>query len=503
MRFKAFLLVLVLTIVMLQSGVAATSIGFERDCMFIVAGKNATEDGSVLMAYNNDYSGNNALRIEVIPREKHQLGDFFNLIAGQKIPQPSETYAYKRFVNHWEPTAEKNTFCEGGINEYQVGVLFGTWARSYNTGIEEADPLIPDGFGDEFWHLILERAKTAREGLELFQWMVENYGIGDWSIGSLAIGDPDEVWVIEMSGGKHWAAQRVPDDSYFVEANALQLREINLQDKDNYRGPKDLISFVRKVGVYNPKNDGEFDFAKAYGGMEVMNPYNRLRIWRAQSLLTPSANLKPEASYEECKIFLKPDKKIKPQDLMAVMRSHYEGTPYDTTDNYELGSPHLYGKERTLCVGSTNYSAIWQLRNWLPNDIGGIIWVAMGSPCASVYVPFYVGITDTPEVYRMGNGLYDTESAFWVYRGINNLISGHYGQFIGYVQETWSEFEKLEFEIQGIIEKTALELYKNNPSLAKKFLTMYSSAQAMDAYNTGIMIQRELQTRITKLVPLW
>jgi len=501
-KIIVFCLSLVLAIGIMPGGIAFAhddGIVPEKDCMFIAAGKDATADGSVLMAYNNDFSGNNALHLESVSRIKHKPGETFTLIAGQKIPQPRETYAYKRFKNFWEPAKAKNTFCEGGINEFQVGVLFGTWARSYNTGIAEADPTIANGFGDELWYLILERCKTAKEGVELFKWLVDNYGVGDWAIGSLAIADTNEVWVIEMSGGKHWAAQRVPDDSYIVVANALQLREIDLQDQNNFRGPDDLISFAEQVGVYDPETDGTFDFAKAYGGMEVMDPINRYRIWRAQSLLTPSANIQVDAPYEQCQVFLQPDEKIKPQDLMTIMRSHYEGTPQDKSDGYTLGNPHLLGGGGTLCVGTCNYSAIWQLRGNMPNDIGGVLWTAMASPCSSVYVPFYLGNKDTPEVYKIGNGLYDDKSAFWVYRGISNLISGYYGKYIGDVQSTWSKIEAQEFASQPNIEKKAMELYKKNPAQARAYLTKYSEQQAMDAYKAGIQLQKDLQLKITKL----
>lgn len=487
------------------------SIEHPRGCMFFVAGKDTSADGSVLMAYNNDYRGVNALRVEVVPRKQYKPGDTFTLMYGQEIPQPPETYSYIRLNNHLLPRPGKNEFFEGGMNEFQVGILYGTWA-SYLSAIEEADPPVADGFGDEMWYLILERSRTAREGVELFAELVNEFGVGDWSIGTLAIGDPNEVWWIEIAGGRHWVTRRVPDDAYAVAVNALQIREVDLEDTDNFMGSADLIDFAIEVGTYDPEVDGDFDFALAYGGEAIMSGSNLNRRWASQNMLTPSANIPLDAPYEEVDVFLAPDEGLIPQDIMKVMRNHFEGTELDLSEGYTLGNPHF--THRPSCHRTTNYSVVWQMRDWLPDEIGGVMYVAMGSPCTSAYVPFYVGITDTPEVYQMGNAYYDPVSAFWVYREISNLVSVNYGKAIGFAQAEWQAYEESVFAAKEEIEAAALAHYNFSPGessrdeqkpkglqqvgreRARQFLTEYCFEESMRAYNIGKEIIGDLHYRI-------
>lgn len=481
-----------------QAVAGADTLG-PRQCMFVVAGRDATADGSVLMAYNNDYYGNNAVRVEGVPRKMHKRGDTFTLYGGQSIPQPRMTYKYTKLELHYLPTQAKNVFTEGGINEHQVGVLYGSWASAYTPQVAAADPPIASGLGDELWYLILERCKTAREGMDLVEQLLNTYGSSDWCIGTLAIGDPHEVWWIEQAGGHHWAAVRVPDDAYVVEANALQIREVNLADRDNFRGSPDLVQYAESLGIYNPQTDGPFDFAKVYGMTKTLTASgNANRIWGVQSVFTPSANTQPTDPYENRHVFLTPDSKITSADLMKVMRSHYEGTPLDTTSGYTLGNPH-YTKSRPLCYRTTNYSAVWQLRDWLPDDIGGVMRVAMASPCGSVFVPFYAGISDTPREFHMGDGNYDTRSAFWVFRGIDNLVSGHYGQLISMVQQTWGAWESARLAEQPSVEQKALDYYHRSPQKAERFLTDYCLDTAHDAYEAGKALTGQLQTKTVSL----
>jgi hypothetical protein len=68
----------------------------ERDhgCTMILVGKEATEDGSVLLAYNNDWDGKGASHVVCVPRKTYEPGTMRMLSNGEEIPQPAQTYAY-------------------------------------------------------------------------------------------------------------------------------------------------------------------------------------------------------------------------------------------------------------------------------------------------------------------------------------------------------------------------------------------------------------------------
>ena len=125
--------------------------------------------------------------------------------------------------------------------------------------------------------------------------------------------------------------------------------------------------------------------------------------------------------------------------------------------------------------------------------------VAMASPCGSVFVPFYAGISDTPREFHIGDGNYDTRSAFWVFRGIDNLVSGHYGQLISMVQQTWGAWESARLAEQPSVEQKALDYYHRSPQKAERFLTDYCLDTAHDAYEAGKALTGQLQTKTVSL----
>jgi dipeptidase len=63
-----------------------------------------------------------------------------------------------------------------------------------------------------------------------------------------------------------WAAQRVPDGHFAVVHNVFVLREIDLNDKVNYRYSANMIDVAKSWGAY--KDGDAFDFAKVFSGGE-------------------------------------------------------------------------------------------------------------------------------------------------------------------------------------------------------------------------------------------
>lgn len=66
------------------------------------------------------------------------------------------------------------------------------------------------------------QASSAREAAQLLGSLVERLGAGE-GFGVL-LADPQEAWYLETASGHHWAAQRVPDDAFFVSANQVRFQ---------------------------------------------------------------------------------------------------------------------------------------------------------------------------------------------------------------------------------------------------------------------------------------
>jgi dipeptidase len=153
----------------------------------------------------------------------------------------------------------------------------------------------------------------------------------------------------------------------------------------------------------------------------------------------------------------------------------------------------------------TDASTVAHLRGWLPPEIGGVLWLSVGTPCSSVYVPYYLGVLDFPKPYAFLSDAYDRENAFWVFNSLENLVDRYYtekGKFekgetkaIDYVAGFWKEFEDGEFAMQAAVEKTALELYQKEKPLARSFLDAHSYALSLRAFVQAQSLGDILRTR--------
>lgn len=467
-------------------------------CTSLIVGKEATVDGSVLVAKGEDIAGDTAQQIQCVERKYHDEGELWTLLSGRQIPHVRIEYSHIQYNSNFDYLGARYSYCAWNpnyLNEW--GVLTGDDAGSVR---EENKKEFPEAgiYAAEVKHVMGTRGKTARDAILAAGKLIDKYGFGKTGSGQRKadgamyfVADNDEGWWMEVVTGHHWAAQRCPDDAVMMRANSFRIGEINLKDKDNFLGSKDLVSHAVDMNWYDPDKDGEFNFSKVYGSpTSLASPTNRLRELMCLRTFAPSLNIsKMEDDFPDSIIF-KPDKKVSKEELMAFMRTHYEGTEYDSTDNYRLGNPH-HTPERTVCTAATVSVTIAQLRPWLPKEIGSCLWIAQSSPCISVYTPWYFGITDTPEVYRNAVDKYNPDSAWWRFRLLGMLANMNYKECIEIIKPVWEEQEKEMLAQQDAIEKTALELYDKSADHARALLTAYCNAWGMTAYDKAGWLRDE------------
>lgn len=236
-------------------------------CTNFLVGKYASVDGSTMITYSAD---SYALFGELYhwPAKKYSQGEMLKVYewdSGKylgEIAQASQTYNVV-----------------GNMNEYQVTIGETTFG-----GREElADP---DGIIDygSLIYIALQRAKTAREAIKIMTDLVAEYGY--YSGGeSFSIGDPNEIWVLEMIGkgkgnkGAVWVAVRIPDDCISAHANQSRIHQFPLKDPKNCLYSKDVISFAREKGYYTGK-DEDFSFSKAYNPLDFGGQrFCEARVW--------------------------------------------------------------------------------------------------------------------------------------------------------------------------------------------------------------------------------
>lgn len=469
--------------------------GSEKGCTALIAGKNTTADGSILFAKTEDDTPDDIDFLWYIPRRKHAPGSVVKLQNGGTIPQVEETYAF-----FWDQ-APGTSFSNFYLNEW--GVALGSNAcASKEDAIEEVSArgdLVDGGLAFELRMILAERAKTAREAVEIAAELLDTYGYNA-SGRCLHIVGRDGAWQLQMVRGKQYVARRVQDDEVAIIANTYSIREVDMNDRDNFICSPRLIDYAVERGWYDSESGKPFDFAAVYADEEVhTGPYNTDRQWNMARLLDKDFPISwKKARTGVLPVSVKPDRKLTPGDLMAIFRDHYEGTALDESEKYRI-TPHRT-EVRVICCDASHRTTIVQQRGWLPREIGTVVWRALEPPCTSVYVPWYLGVTRIPEVFQNAPVRADTTSKSWidyqfklpaetwdigfdssagVFKLLGNLVDSNYKETIHVVRKVWDEFEAMEFELQPIVETTFLQLHEQDRSLAREYLTLYSNALAL------------------------
>jgi dipeptidase len=336
--------------------------------------------------------------------------------------------------------------------------------------------------------LALQRGKTARETIQILGDLIEQYGLNG-SGESYLVTDPNEAWVMEIAGLSYqWVAARIPDDEISPHANRFRICEVDLSNPDWFMGSPRLIDLPRERGLYDDSEP--FCFEKVYSSNSSRNSMgNRLREWRMFDLLAPSGNWDPNAlTYP---LSVKPDHPVSTQDMMAMFRDYYAGTPYDQTGGIGAGpfgcparrSVRGVSTQRSIGIPGTGYWWVSQARNYLPDPIGGVAWYGFDAPYSSVVVPFYVGINSVPESWRTGDYTrFSEDSTRWYVQVLDNYSCAYgFNQMNADIRAAFDAVEADQFAQQAQVEQEALRLYQKNPKLAEDYLTDYSTQRALEA----------------------
>ena len=442
------------------------------DCFTVIAGKNATEDGSVILAHNEDTGGERVVNYFKVPRTTHGSNEKITLMNSGHLNQANTTNAYF-WVNL--PGAK---VCDSYVNEFGVAIC------SDGCPSKEKNPELTDG-GILYWlrRVVAERARTAKEGVKIAGALIDKYGYAD----------TNEGWTLCVVNGKHWIAARVPDDEVAVIPNYYIVGKVNLSDTTNFLGSPDIIGYAIKQGWYDPATDGDFHFAKAYAKPgSLTHRGNSSRMWRGVNLISgKDYKLNDEFPYT-----IKPKNKISVKYIMSILSDHYEDTELDNSKHYTLGNPYELNKT-PICAKGTQYSLIAQLKGWMPNNFNSCVWITTFRPDAQAYLPYYVCMDDTPEfqrhtTYKMAinnqfnpsQAAYDNvlKHTYWINKTLAENTDLNYEKNLPLVRSTW---DKIEYQAQRKairLEKKVLKIYQKDPRKAEELIGDFSKKMSTKVY---------------------
>jgi len=467
--------ILALTLLIWTGPVFSQEQGF--DCYSVLVGAKASVSGAVLFAHNEDDYGQQVVRWFRVPAQDHRKREKVLLHEGAKVPQVDHTVAYL-----WLELPGMK-FSDAFMNEFGVVI-----ASDACPSREDRPELTDGGITWNLRRLMAERAHTAREAVKIGGALVERYGYAS-SGRTYCIAGPREAWMLSVVNGKHWVAARIPDDRVAIIPNYYMIQQVDLQDTVNYYGSADLIEYAKERGWYDPARDGTFNFRQAYGKpVNLVDRRNVAREWGGLRHLAA----KEYALEDEFPFSFVPKKKITPEDLMKVLRDHYEDTPLDLTEGYTKGSPH-YTKERTICTATTQFSYVAELRSWMPPEIGTVMWLAPRRPCTQAFTPWYAGILRVPADYDGGDWktalknhlqkdttLYVPAKApaYYSFSAFSEQADSDYAAVIGKVRPANRKFERDTRKNMPAFEKMVLPLFQSDRPKALEMLTKYTGQVA-------------------------
>jgi dipeptidase len=374
-------------------------------CDCVVALDGATARGATLFGKNSDRETDEAQPIRHFPAAEHARGAGVQCTYIE-VPQVRETAAVLGTGPYWCWGLEQ------GVNEHGVAV-------GNNSVFTHEELELPDTglLGMDLVRLALERARTARQAVEILGKMIEQFGQGGkgWIhiplpySNAFLIADASEAWVLETSS-RRWAARRFEEIG--ATTNQLSIGE------DWELVSEDAEPFAIDRGWWSSKR-GRLDFAGAYRSQRLLQPvFSEGRLCRSTALLEACRGTTTEA------------------DLFSLLRDH--GGP--TVPPPAERSEEAYF---TLCAhneiqGDTAASMVLALDR-------PTCWIALSSPCTSVFLPLSLH-GELPGALTRGDKEPDPKSAWWIFKQLQRCVEEEFEDRLPRVREA---FDPLEAEWLG------------------------------------------------------
>lgn len=493
-------------------------------CTNLLVGKKASVNGSTMISYSAD-SHTLYGELYYTPAADHPEGAMRQVVDWDtqrhlgEIPQPAHTYRVVGNVNEWQLTIAESTW--GGDH-----------AQSDSTGVIDYGSLI---------YITLERAKNAREAITLMTQLVEEYGYASDGE-TFSIGDPDELWVMDLIGkgpnnrGAVWVARRIPDDCISAHANQARIHTFPQAGKklrktasllpgaaakktyaryevgDSCYFSTDLISYARSIGKFDGK-DQDFDFSRAYADQDytsfrgcdgrVWAYFNRYADGMDRYFDFVNMSCSPNCPQDSIlPLYVKPNRKLSHRDVQEAMGDHYEGTPWDMTQDVGSGpfrNPYrwrpmlwkaadpvtgdtcTYMHERAIGTQQTGFTFVAEMRGWLPREVGAITWFGADDAGTAFFAPIYNNILESPLCFRPGNGdmlTFSWSSAFWMCNWVAQQCYTRYSDMIVDVDRVRTALADRWDAEQDSIDQQALALLRHSTADCSRFLNEYSAREA-------------------------
>ncbi|MEE0266960.1 MAG: C69 family dipeptidase [Bacteroidales bacterium] len=481
-------------------------------CTSILVTRKASKNGSTMITYAAD-SHTRYGDLYYLPGGVHKPGEMIQIFDygdGRpliQIPQVERTFTVIRNANEVGLGITETTF--GGRAE-----------------LESKTPAIDYG---SLIRLALQRASNAREAIKVIAELTETYGYCS-SGESFSIADDKEVWIMEIIGkgeekGAVWVAMKIPEGYISAHANHAQITTFPLQTKKSFKSisskslknifrpevevvySHDVIAFARKKGYFNGK-DQEFSFSDTYAPINFSAARGcEARVWsifrRCNSQMQQYEDYALGYNLQNrMPLWIVPDNLLSVQDVMELMRDHFQGTKMDMTQDLGAGPfkcPYRwrpmdfsvdgveYVHERAISTQQTGFSMVIESRENMPTFAKGLMWFGVDDTYSTVYMPIYTALQQVSEHLREGNGAmieYSETSMFWLFNFVTNFAYTRYSDMIKDIRKVQKRLEASYMADVNNFDKKILRLYKDSIPEAeiKERMTNFSNQRIISTF---------------------
>ena len=435
-------------------------------CTGVYVGKDVSDQGTYIIARSEDQSQSDYNKMFMVqPRVDNVPGrTILDTATGFEIPLPDTTYQYTYVPDYTR--GEDGMYPGSCTNEFGVSIT-ATVSTSTCDAWREADPFVEPGLREAILAAAVAAVATsARDAVDVLLEYVDTYGSEEGN--TVMITDQSEAWIVEIYGGHHYCAMKMPDDKVAVygNQNMIGLVDPSATPEDGYIYSDGLFELIDELGLAVKEGD-LYHLAKCVSN-NTRSDSSNMRNWGGMKLLAPSLVGEYDTN-EFYPLFYSPDEKVSVLDVMDIYRNRYEGTELDV---------NLPGNEGNRVIGTPNSSQIHILQtfpDW-PAESAAINWICLGNTEHSVFIPFFSGITDTADAYKVDGDTYDASGAYWKFKRIDTLAELDRSLYSESVRKFWKFQEE--------------DMYQQMLDAAPVMLEKYAeSSEAGDAYVTQLGIQ--------------
>ncbi|KAK7429175.1 hypothetical protein QQZ08_004390 [Neonectria magnoliae] len=452
-------------------------------------GKNLTADGSVLVGGTGEEVSSHWLQL--FPERDHASNATITVgvtknavIPGEliQIPQASHTLRYLS-MEYSDYEGFPAPLTNGGLNEKGVAVR-DVWADNRQELIDMT-PTPQHGLQySDLARVVMERASTAREGVEIIGDLIAKHGEATYGGNSHLIADQDEGWIVwEMAGGAGlWAAQHLgPNEVKVLYPGYIEDFPVDFNDSSDFMGSDNIVSFAVEQGWWSSASGKPFNIFNVYGPQD---PQYTARDGGYKYM--------SQAALENATLAMAP---VTEEDLMARVRDY------------------------RIADDEAGYGQVVSLRAGVDRDLLRM-WIAPTTSVASPFVPWWLGVQSVPPEFGEHRYLTTGASSSFlnpdyqlqeasvfagrVFKRVLYYMCSAPKTYLPVVTTMLTGFEaQSRTQVSDWVEKTARVLIaQGQREAAQKLLTFYSHTRASETLQIGQTMVQSLDGYI-KLTGHW